>query len=103
MKQTSTRKLEETSWLAQSIYDRMENADQETAKYKGLSLLKFLVNNADNPGNTWGIRYEKNDRTGEIEIWVKEIPYGMQPDFLGISSRYKDDEGMNILEVLVTH
>ena len=104
VKKTTTRRLDETSWLAQAVADRMEveySKNGKSAKWSALKTFKFIVNCADT--NEWSMAYDNDDRTHNRLIVVPNIPYGMQPDFLGLAERYKDEDGNYTVRVLVTH
>jgi hypothetical protein len=104
MKKTTMRKLEETSWLAQVIADKMDvefSKNGESGKWLALKTFKFVVNCADT--GEWGMRYENIEKynAGLVrQIIIPTIPYGMQPEFLGMQARYDRDD---IISVLVTH
>jgi hypothetical protein len=114
MKTIATRKLEETSWLAQTIADKMEvesNKNGYTARWHCLHTLKIIVNEADNPENN-NIHYDRVDSKRQIVIC--DIPSlmkhgydfsreGMQNKLRGLAERYKDDDGMYLVSVLTTH
>jgi len=114
MKAVATRKLEETSWLAQTIVDKMEvesNKNGYTARWHCLHTLKIIVNEADNPDNK-NIHYDRVD--GKRQIVICDIPSlmkhgydysreGMQNKLRGLAERYKDDDGMYLVSVLTTH
>jgi hypothetical protein len=99
MKKTTTRKLEETSWLAQSITDMMTvefEKNGQSSKWLVLRTFKFIVRCADT--GEWGMFYDNDHRTNNRLVVVPSIPYGMQPDFLGLQARYQD-----AVNVLTTH
>ena len=104
MRKTPARKLEETSWLAQTLSDKIEiefSENGESAKWRAFKFFKFVVNCADT--GEWGMRYENIEKynTGLVrQIVIPTIPYGMQPEFLGMQARYDRDD---IISVLVTH
>lgn len=114
MKAVATRKLEETSWLAQIITDKMEvesNKNGYTARWHCLHTLKIIVNEADNPESK-NIHYDRVD--GKRQIVICDIPSlmkhgydfsreGMQNKLRGLAERYKDDDGMYLVSVLTTH
>ena len=98
------RKLEATSWLAQTIADRVEielEQNGESTKWVVLNTFKFIVNCADT--GEWGMVYDNDAGTHNRLIRVPNIPYGMQPEFLGLAERCKDDEGNSTAMVLITH
>lgn len=100
---TRTRKLADTSWLAQTIADKMETEFSqrgESSKWSALNTFKFIVNCADT--GEWGMAYDNDERTHNRLIIVPNIPYGMQSDFLGLAERCQDEDGYTV-RVLVTH
>ncbi|HNT26434.1 MAG TPA: hypothetical protein PKM21_18855 [Anaerolineales bacterium] len=98
----ATRKLKETSWLAQTLVDKMEiefSENGESAKWRAFKFLKYIVSCADT--GEWEMRYENIEKynAGLIrQIIIPTIPYGMQSEFLGMQARYED-----VISVLVTH
>ena len=117
MKKIQTRKLEETSWLAQVIKDKMNvEADKmgiyPSARWHCLHTLKIIVNEADNEANT-NIYYSKyNDKRSIIICDIPDLSpqhgtdydrSGMQAKLRGLAARYKDDDGNYIINVLTTH
>lgn len=100
---TRTRRCDETSWLAQTIADRMETegANGESGMWRALKTFKYIINCADT--HEWGMFYDNDEATHNRLIVVPNIPYGMQPDFLGLAERCKDDDGNYTVRVLVTH
>ena len=114
MKTTNMRILTETSWLAQTIVDKMEvesNKNGYTARWHCLHTLKIIVNEADNPENK-NIHYDSLG--GKRQIVICDIPSlmkhgynfdkeGMQSKLRGLAERYKDDDGMYLVSVLTTH
>ena len=104
MKKVTTRKLEETSWLAQVLADMIAvefEKNGESSKWKVLRTFKFIVNCSD--AGEWGMFYDNEKRTHDRLIIVPTIPYGMQPDFLGLAERCKDESGNYTVSVLTTH
>lgn len=115
-KKTQTRKLEDTSWLAQIVADRMEVESEKMGLYPSsrwhcLHTLHIIVNEADDPENP-NIYYANDNHKRSIIIC--EIPslmkhgtdfdtYGMQCKLRGLAERYKDDEGQYIVSVLTTN
>lgn len=110
-----TRQLQETSWLAQIIVDKMEaEADNKgiTSRWHCLHTLLIIVREADNTNNT-NIYYDTyNGKRGiticNIPSMVAEYGYdfdteGMQNKLRGLAERYKDDDGNYIASVLTTH
>lgn len=114
MTKTTTRKLEESSWLAQTLIDMMEvESDKNgyTSKWSCLLTLKLIVNEADNKDNQT-IYYQNT--SGKLEIVVCDIPSlmqhgwdfdreGMRGKLIGLAERYTDDEGNYTVRVLTTH
>jgi hypothetical protein len=114
MKKIGTRKLEESSWLAQTLQDRMDeemDANGATIRWHCLHTLKVIVNEADDPGNP-SIYYDNSD--GKRQIVICDIPSltkhgtdfdreGMQAKLRGLAERYKDDDGQYLVSVLTTH
>jgi hypothetical protein len=99
MKKITTRKLQETSWMAQSIADMMDEEFEkngQSSKWIVLRTFKFIVRCADT--GEWGMFYDNDQRTNNRMVVVPSIPYGMQPDFLGLEARYQ-----NTASVLTTH
>lgn len=108
------RKLEDTSWLAQIIVDKMRvESDTKgiTTRWHCLNTLHVIVNEADDPDND-NIYY--SNYSGKREITICEIPSlmkygtdfdlsGMQAKLRGLAERYTDDDGMYIVSVLTTH
>ncbi len=110
----TTRRLEDTSWLAQSIKDKMrvefDNQGAST-RWHCLHTFHIIVNEADNQDNT-SIYY--NNYNAKRSIVIGEIPslmkygtdfdtYGMQCKLRGLAEQYKDDDGQYIVSVLTTH
>lgn len=108
------RKLDDTSWLAQTIADKMEaEFDQNgaTPRWNCLHVFHMIANEADDPDNQQ-IYYEVRD--GKRSIVICDIPSlmkhgsdfdreGMRCKLRGLAERYKDDEGMYLVSVLTTH
>lgn len=108
------RKLEETSWLAQTLADKMEiefDKNGPSPRWHCLHTLKIIVNEADNQNNE-NIYYDNYD--GKRQIIICRIPSlmkhgmdydreGMQAKLRGLAERYKDDDGQYIVSVLTTH
>jgi hypothetical protein len=108
------RKLEESSWLAQTIADMMRvESDKNgyTSKWACLEVLKHVVNEADDKDNPT-IYYRNTD--GKLEIVICKIPSlvqhgtdfcleGMQNKLRGLAERYKDDDGNYTVSVKTTH
>lgn len=113
----TARKLEDTSWLAQIIKDKMDVESEKMGLYPSsrwfcLHTLHIIVNEADDPNNH-KIYYD--DYNGKRSIVICEIPSlalkhgldfdvnGMQCKLRGLAERYKDDDGMYIISVLTTN
>lgn len=116
MKRTTkntSRKLEESSWLAQTIKDKMDVESEKMGIYASsywhnLNTLLIIVREADNKDND-NIYYQNGG------IVISDIPsltiaygtdydtYGMQCKLRGLAESYKDDDGMYIISVLTTH
>lgn len=115
MKKVTTRRLEETSWLAQIISDRMDvefSKNGASVKWNCLHVFKIIVNEADNKMD--GIFYVNDEQTHSRQIIIQNIPslmkYGtdfdkehMQAKLRGLAERYTDDDGNYIVSVLTTH
>jgi hypothetical protein len=113
-KQQTARKLNETSWLAQTIKDKMTvefDKNRNSGKYNSLNTLYVIVQEADDPENEK--IYYTNYR-GKRQIVICDIPSlskhgmdftqeGMRSKLLGLAERYKDDDGMYIVDVKITH
>lgn len=102
MKRSSIRKLEESSWLAQTLADRMSveyNANGITSRYNCYAAFKSIVNKADS--NESGFRYDNYN--GKRQIIISYIPTDLVNILTGMSVRYTDDNGMPIISVLTTH
>lgn len=115
MKKLKTRKLQDTSWLAQIIQDKMDaefDKNSNSPRWSRLHTLHIIVNEADNPDNK-NIFYVTYN--GKKAITIREIPSlaleqgldfdkeGMQNKLRGLAERYKDDDGQYIVSVLTTH
>lgn len=114
MKKSTTRKLEETSWLAQIIRDKQDvefDTKGPTPRYFALNTLRVIINEADDKEND-KIYYANYN--GKRQIIICEIPslmkhgydfdtYGMQNKLRGLAERYKDDNGNYIVSVLTTN
>lgn len=111
------RKLEDTSWLAQTIQDKMDVEAEKmgsypTSRWNCLNTLHAIVNEADDKEND-KIYYDNNN--GKLTIIICEIPSltlkhgsdfdtnGMQCKLRGLAERYKDDDGNYIVSVLTTN
>lgn len=115
MKRIKTRELTDSSWLAQSIKDRMEvesEANGITPRWNCLQTLHIIVNEADDPNNE-NIFYDKYN--GKRSIIICDIPSlalkhgsdfnkeGMQNKLRGLAERYKDDDGQYLVSVMTTN
>lgn len=114
MRKQFTRKLEDTSWLAQIIQDKMDiefEKNDNSSRWQCLHILKIIVNEADNQDNH-NIYYDTYN--SKRSIIICEIPSlmkhgtdfdtnGMQCGLRGLAERYKDDNGMYIVSVLTTN
>ena len=115
MKKQTKRKLEDTSWLAQIIKDKMdvefEKNNYGSPRWHALHTLHIIVNEADDSDNP-NIYYDTYNRKRSIVIC--EIPSlmkhgydfdtnGMQCKLRGLAERYTDDDGMYIVSVLTTN
>lgn len=108
------RRLEDTSWLAQSIKDKMEvefDSHRASTRWHCLHTFHVIVNEADDLENK-AIYYDNYNSKRAIVIC--EIPslvkhgtdfdiHGMQCKLRGLAERYKDDDGQYIVSVLTTH
>jgi len=114
-KQQMTRKLNDTSWLAQSIRDKMSvefSKNGNSGRYSALTTLYVIVQEADDPENE---KIYYTDYHGKRQIMICDIPSlaikrgmdfnreGMRSKLLGLAERYKDDDGMYIVDVKITH
>ncbi len=114
MKAATARKLEKTSWLAQTIADKKEiefNTKGATPRYSCLQTLYTIVTEADR--NNENIRYENSN--GARGIIISNIPSlaieygidfnqeGMEGKIRGLAERYKDGDGNYIVIVKTTH
>lgn len=107
-------KKQKLSSLAQTIADKMRlESDNNgiTNSWKCLLILKIIVEEADDPNNS-NIYYDQRDN--HLSIIVCDIPSltkhgtdfdreGMRSKLLGLAERYKDDDGMYIVQMLITH
>lgn len=108
------RKLEDTSWLAQIIKDKMDaefENNGNTSRWHCLQTLHIIVNEADDTNND---KIYYSNYNGKRSIVICEIPSlmkygtdfdtnGMQCKLRGLAERYKDDDGMYIVSVLTTN
>ncbi len=123
-KTKATRKLEETSWLAQSIADMMSvefDKNGVSGRYSSLAIFKIIVNETDNKNNPYGIHYRRDERTCSLLIIIPDIPSlvikhgtdfdrdGMRGALMGLEARYQDavsaktTHDMNSAVINVTH
>ena len=115
MKKIKTRELTDTSWLAQSIKDRMEvefDNNGTTSRYNCLNTLHIIVNAVDDPNNE-NIYYD--DYNGKRAIIICDIPSmaikhgldfdrnGMQCKLRGLAEKYTDDDGNYLVSVMTTN
>ena len=116
MKKQAMRKLEDSSWLAQTIKDKMETESNKmgawpTSRWNCLNTLYVIVKEADDTDND-NIYYDNYD--GKRQIVICDIPSlmkhgadfdreGMRAKLMGLAERYKDDDGMYIVSVLITN
>lgn len=115
MKKQTTRKLTDTSWLAQTLSDKMQaefDKNGNSIRYGCLHTLYCIIREADDAGNS-SIYYDNHN--GKRQIVICEIPslvgkwgsdfdkLGMQAKLRGLAERYKDDDGNYIVQVATTH
>lgn len=115
MKKLKIRELQDTSWLAQIIQDKMDvefDKSGNGSRWNCLHTLHLIVNQADDAENE-NIYYDIYN--GKRAIIIREIPSlaleqgldfdkeGMQNKLRGLAERYKDDDGQYIVSVLTTH
>jgi hypothetical protein len=96
MKKQSTRKLADTSWLAQVLADRMEvefSKNGQSGRWNALNVLHTVINMADN-----GSAEYRNDN-GKRQVIITNPSYNLQCGLLGLAARY----GSNLVYVLATH
>lgn len=77
MKKTTTRKLEETSWLAQSLRDMMSVEFEKNGisrRYLTMLTLKILVNEADDKNNPFDIHFYHDEYTCSLLLVIPYIP-----------------------------
>ena len=109
MRRPALRKLEETSWLAQIVRDRMAacNDSGNITKASMYSVLLSVIHEAENPEaedvyfDTYG------GRRGIIICRLRSMD-GCEREYLervlrGIGERYKDVDGDYIVSVVTTH
>ena len=108
-----TRKLTDTSWLAQAVQDKMHvefDKNLNSIRYNCLATLHIIINEADDINNK-DIYYNDDYKK---QIIIRDIPSlikygtdfdreGMQAKLRGLAERYKDDDGMYIVTVATTH
>ncbi len=109
------RKLEDTSWLAQIIQDKMDvefDKNGLSNRWHCLHILHVVVNEADDINNH-DIYFDNYN--GKRIIVLCKIPslvlkygadydvYGMQCKLRGLAECYKYDDGNYIVSVLTTH
>lgn len=105
-----TRRLEDTSYRAQHISDRMETEAREngfTPYWNCLNTLHLIINEADNKDNN-DIYYRGR------ELIISDIPSmtleygsdydkeGMQNKLRGLAESYKDFDGNYLVHVMTT-
>ena len=114
MNKQTMRKLEDSSWLAQTIKDKMDiefEKNGASPRWNALHTFKLIVNEADDTNNET-IYYDNCD--GKRQIIICDIPSlmkhgtdfdreGMRGKLMGLAARYTDDDGMYIVSVLTTH
>lgn len=115
----ATRKLEQGSWLAQSVADMMQaefEVNGISSRWLCLQVFFLVVSAADDPEDS-NIRYERIPHPEGVKrgIVIRDIPSliseegsdfdreGMRSKLLGLAARYKDDEGRGLVSVLITH
>jgi len=113
----TVRKLEDSSWLAQIIQDKMDVESSKmglwvSSRWNALNTLHIIINKADDKDYD-NIYYDTYN--GKRSITICEIPSltieygydydteGMQARLRGLQERYKDDNGMYIVSVLTTN
>lgn len=116
MKRENTmRKLNDTSWLAQVIQDKMDvefDKNRGSSRWNCLHTLHIIVNEADNPDND-NIYYSNDYYPHARSIIIRKIPSlmkhgsdfdisGMQAKLRGIAERYTDEDGQYIVSVSTT-
>lgn len=108
------RTLEDTSWLAQIIQDKMDvefDKNGGSSRWHCLHIFHIIVNEADDPNND-NIYY--SEYNGDKSIVICEIPSmmkhgadfdldGMQCRLRGLAERYADDDGRYIISILTTN
>jgi len=109
------QKLEDSSWLAQAIRDKMRlefSRNGNSGRYFSLLTAYVIVKEADDPENE-NIFY--NYYQSKRRIIIRDIPSlsikhgsdfsreGMRSKLLGLAERYKYDDGSYIVDVRITH
>ena len=101
MKKPVLRKLDETSWLAQSLKDRMEiefDKNGNSSRWICLQTTLDVVRLADSDSND--AHYED----GKKSIVVNNISsYDLECRLLGLAAKCTDSDGNMLVHVLVTH
>ena len=82
--QPITRKLTESSWLAQSLADMIEFCEDDSCKKAALETLKYIVNLADNNES----QIYRENRAGKLYIILRDIPTEMRNGIRGLAARY---------------
>lgn len=96
---TRTRRLDDTSWLAQSINDMMVVESErcgQSSRWLVMRTLLTVVRYADTGERE--MFYTNDQQTNNRLVVIPSIPSGMQPDLLGLDARYQ-----GTAQVLVTH
>ncbi len=109
------RKLEDSSWLAQTIKDKMDiefdKNNEATTRWHCLQTLRIIINEADNKDND-NISYDNYN--GRRAIVIRDIPSmmehgtdfdrdGMRCKLQGLAAKYTDSDGNYIVSVKTTH
>ena len=111
------RTLEDSSWLAQTIKDKMDAESEKmglypSTRYSCLNILYIIVREADNQEKPKYIlrqlqrkAFNRNQRYSSmaIEHGTDFDRNGMQAKLRGLAERYRDDNGMYIVSVLTTN
>ena len=95
-KKITTRKLEDTSWLAQSLADKAEvelSRNGQSGRYSALNTLHTIINMADGGSAQYG------NNNGKRQITITNPSYTLQCGLLGLAARY----GTDLVHVAVTH
>ncbi|HHX60326.1 MAG TPA: hypothetical protein GX707_06265 [Epulopiscium sp.] len=111
----AVRNLEDTSWMAQMIQDKMEIEFEEngpSTRWHCLNIFHIITNEADDPEND-RIYHKKSGHLKQIIIC--EIPdlsekygldfdmNGMQCKLRGLAENYYDFHGNYLVSVVTTH